>query len=273
MFNFSTTQVINNITDLWSKTVGAADGVTVGYRHLAKTNIVSSFFKAPTNGTTATATFTAGEITAIFATPGTYRLVIESSLSAGAQSAAFDRWDVYKGKPFYAEFTTTAALTTAAGLGAVLSPAVKNLVGSFDDGRPVASVNATTGVITASSPYVIFNEVHFELLQADGSFSQVGVSKSASGTEPFGTSWYLLKNLRLPTCEAVRLGALHKDERPIDGKLYSQYIVVMEVDRDFTGPSAVGQKMKSRTEHVFWVSEDANTAFAAEWTKAGFAVA
>jgi hypothetical protein len=77
------------------------------------------------------------------------------------------------------------------------------------------------------------------------------------GVNGFGTYSQLLKDLRLPTANHNHWLSVQKDEMPIVGALYTQYII------NYYAPStanpsftAVGNRSMSETTHVFWVKND-----------------
>lgn len=86
-------------------------------------------------------------------------------------------------------------------------------------------------------------------------------TKLVSGAEPFGSAWYITKNLRLPTSSNTRFMAINSDERPIDGASYDQYTFTYQAPRDIYGQSAVGQMMTSETQHIIYVKNDLSSAF------------
>ena len=77
------------------------------------------------------------------------------------------------------------------------------------------------------------------------------------GKNGFGTYSQLLKDLRLPTANHNHWLSVQKDEMPIVGSIYTQYII------NYYAPStanpsftAVGNRSMSETTHVFWVKND-----------------
>lgn len=77
------------------------------------------------------------------------------------------------------------------------------------------------------------------------------------GVNGFGTYSQLLKDLRLPTAAHNNWLSVQKDEMPVVGAIYHQYII------NYYAPStanpsftAVGNRSMSETTHVFWVRED-----------------
>lgn len=84
------------------------------------------------------------------------------------------------------------------------------------------------------------------------------------GVNGFGTYSQLLKDLRLPTAAHNYWLSVQKDEMPVVGSVYTQYII------NYYAPStanpsftAVGNRSMSATTHVFWVRED----LVEEWEK------
>lgn len=87
------------------------------------------------------------------------------------------------------------------------------------------------------------------------------------GMNGFGDTAWLINNFKLPTYVNTNWMALHQDERPVPGKLYNQFTLHAVADRgELTGMGAVGQKMASKTTHVFYVASDLSAAFEAELT-------
>jgi hypothetical protein len=83
------------------------------------------------------------------------------------------------------------------------------------------------------------------------------VTEIKKGRNGFGTYSQLLKDLRLPTAVHNHWLSVQKDEMPIVGALYTQYII------NYYAPStanpsftAIGNRSMSETTHVFWVKSD-----------------
>lgn len=84
-----------------------------------------------------------------------------------------------------------------------------------------------------------------------------GVIVNQEGRNGFGTYSQLIKDLRLPTGVHSNLLSVNKDEMPIVGAVYTQYII------NYYAPStanpsftAVGNRSMSETTHVFWIKSD-----------------
>ena len=84
-----------------------------------------------------------------------------------------------------------------------------------------------------------------------------GVKLVKAGVNGFGTYSQLLKDLRLPTPAHTGWNSVQKDEMPVVGAVYTQYIINYYAP-SMANPSftAVGNRSMSETTHVFWVKND-----------------
>ena len=100
--------------------------------------------------------------------------------------------------------------------------------------------------------------VDFELNHKE----DAAVSLVKAGVNGFGTYSQLLKDLRLPTAVHNHWLSVQKDEMPIVGALYTQYIISYYAPST-ANPSftAVGNRSMSETTHVFWVKKDLVSAW------------
>lgn len=92
---------------------------------------------------------------------------------------------------------------------------------------------------------------------ADVYAANTGVELVKAGVNGFGTYSQLIKDLRLPTAPNNYWLSTNKNEMPIVGSLYTQYII------NYYAPStanpsftAIGNRSMSETTHVFWVKND-----------------
>ena len=92
--------------------------------------------------------------------------------------------------------------------------------------------------------------------------TKTGVTLNNAGVNGFGTYSQLLKDLRLPTTAHTGWNSVQKDEMPVVGAVYTQYIINYYAP-SMANPSftAVGNRSMSETTHVFWVKSDQVTAF------------
>lgn len=104
-----------------------------------------------------------------------------------------------------------------------------------------------------------------EGMGADAYVAQTGVTLVNPGVNGFGTYSQLLKDLRLPTANHNYWLSVQKDEMPVVGAVYTQYIISYYAPST-ANPSftAVGNRSMSETTHVFWVRED----LIEDWEKA-----
>lgn len=92
--------------------------------------------------------------------------------------------------------------------------------------------------------------------------TKTGVTLVNAGKNGFGTYSQLIKDLRLPTAAHTGWNSVQKDEMPVVGATYDQYIITYYAPST-ANPSftAVGNRSMSETTHVFWVKSDLVT----EW--------
>lgn len=95
--------------------------------------------------------------------------------------------------------------------------------------------------------------------------AKTGVKLVNPGVNGFGTYSQLTKDLRLPTAAHTHWTSVTKDERPIVGEVYTQYIISYYAPST-SNPSftAVGNRSMSETTHVFWVKSDLVTDWETE---------
>jgi hypothetical protein len=88
------------------------------------------------------------------------------------------------------------------------------------------------------------------------------VTLKNAGKNGFGTYSQLLKDLRLPTAVHNNWLSVQKDEMPVVGAIYDQYIITYYAP-SMANPSftAVGNRSMSETTHVFWVKHELATAW------------
>lgn len=197
---------------------------------------------------------------------GVYRLTLDV-LSLGSYPADYNRWAINKGKPFYIEvnLATTAANGNAFAV-AILPQLKSGLVKSngtvIQDVAITDTASGTTGsiILTAASEYLRFKTAKIEsylvdpIVAGEYYFQDYLVGATTTpGVEGFGTSWYLTKNFRIPTDEAIRFMGLDQDERPIVGVLYNQYTIAYDAKRNIGSQDIVGSLLSSHTDHILYI--------------------
>ena len=192
----------------------------------------------------------------------------------------YNRFDIFNGKPFVVQFMIPASANTVvkvrdyvnetitAGITKAGVTEVKLSVDKTKDG--VAGTEITTITVTATLFSQVFDKITIsELTPIQGATygedyeSKVVVSGVlvVKAKEPFGSAWWITKNLRLPTEANTRFMAVNKEERPIDGAKYNQYFFQYKQARNINGLSVVGQETTSITEHIVYVISDQASAF------------
>jgi len=202
---------------------------------------------------------------------GVYRLNL-SVIMSGAYPITYDRWAINKGKPFYVEVNmaatadaTTFATVFAAGVTAGLIKFNGEVINDI-----VVTASGANIVITGANEYQRFKYAAIENYVLDPiygdtyDFSAYAVGAvTTPGKEGFGTSWYLTKNVRIPTQEATRFFGEDQDERPVIGSVYNQYVLKYVAQRNIGSLDYVGGQGVSNTDHILWVPQTLASTFEA----------
>ena len=274
-------QTENILNDLNSVKTAAALGLTAGSgfglrngRFYNVANIVGKTVKRTAATAAALEKWTIAMPDVLTWGSDVYRIVIDVRLTSVRSD--YNRYSVYKGKPFYVEFTVPSTANTD-------DLANASIVKDINDGlkrngvtdltvAAVAAGEGNNGSITVEGtfPAQVFDAVLIQKLvdtstssySSDPNFTTVVEgTKTTAGAEAFGSAWYILKNLRIPTTWNTRFEGLDSDEKPVDGASYNQYAFTYAVARDIFGTSAVGEQITSQTQHIIYVKSDLVTAF------------
>ena len=208
---------------------------------------------------------------------GIYRILLYIKLS-GSNNSYFANDFVFKGKPLAYEYESTAgtAADIATGLAAAITKETRRFGSKYIKATVVNSDELTIEAVGPDAAYELFTQAELQKFDANYNSALIGgeYRKVAGATvtntpckNPFGTYWQIMKDLRLPTADALRFGAIVADDRPALGGVYTQFIIYMCVDRGIMGGDAVGEITKSVTAHSIWVPKDAANDFAALLTK------
>lgn len=297
MFQFTTTNVINSNKDLttgkplWSAQEAAGDKpASLHVKRVNKfiaTNIVAIYKAEAHDAENAKVTL---DFSQVNGTAGdVFRLHIYVGLSQASQSSLYANDLQWKGKPFSVDFVWG---DSAADTVTKLVKTINKYAAMVYNKKMLNVTNSGTYItIEATDEYQRFRFVNIEKFDADayhgmGEYnvvrslddlteadSNAEVTATAEGyfqgKEGFGTYPFLLHNLRLPTYARNRWLALNQDETPIVGAKYNQYTIYYCVNRGILGDNAVGDLVKSRTTHVFYVKQDLATDFEAALAKVG----
>lgn len=199
------------------------------------------------------------------------RLTLDTTLS-GSVAGAYSRWAINQGKPSFSEYYVETAPASVAALATALRDSFNRNLGPNAD--VVVTSTATSLILTAKDEYSRLHDAALELITAPDLRGEVTIAVlrkatiTTPGMEGFGTSWFITKNLRLPTIENTRFMGTLLDERPIADSIYDQYTIDMQVLRNITGQGAVGQLITSKTIHVIYVLHSQAAAFEALVTSA-----
>ena len=297
MFQFTTTNVINSNKDLttgkplWSAQEAAGDKpASLHVKRVNKfiaTNIVAIYKAEAHDAENAKVTL---DFSQVNGTAGdVFRLHIYVGLSQASQSSLYANDLQWKGKPFSVDFVWG---DSAADTVTKLVKTINKYAAMVYNKKMLNVTNSGTYItIEATDEYQRFRFVNIEKFDADAYYgmgeynvvrslddlteadSNAEVTATAEGyfqgKEGFGTYPFLLHNLRLPTYARNRWLALNQDETPIVGAKYNQYTIYYCVNRGILGDNAVGDLVKSRTTHVFYVKQDLATDFEAALAKVG----
>jgi hypothetical protein len=263
MFNWTTTTLINELPFVNDKEEGK---VRIG-KHLFEKRWVESIRKAEGhNFELCEASVDLSKID--FGTAKVARLYIYVGLDGSEESIYANDW-YRKGMPLSVSF--------AVGAAADMAKAIEDTVKTFNvftKVKKVLDVKAEGSVLTIKGTHEHQRLQKIAILVGDAKSilgEEVAVveyergRKEAAdvitivnpGVNGFGTYSQLLKDLRLPTAVHNHWLSVQKDEMPIVGALYTQYIITYYAP-SMANPSftAVGNRSMSETTHVFWVKSD-----------------
>lgn len=209
---------------------------------------------------------------------GIYRISLRLRQVGNVTSVYANAASAFNIKPIHIEFKGNSSASTAA----------ENLVKSIKFYQanlyPFIKCEKTSDnkvIITAADEYVVFDKAVLEkLTSAETSvypddqnvYSEVSKATITNGKEGFGTYTNIMKNLRLPTLEALRFGSPTQEELPEIGALYNQYTLEYCKDRGILGSDVVGDTVTSITHHVFFVKQSLAPAFEQVMKDAGLTV-
>lgn len=301
MFKFSSTHVINSNKDFYvndKATDGQGESVSEGSfvvganAKFYKENVTKIRKATPVEAQTEIVKVTVPALTA----DALCRLYLYVRSVDNADPLYANDW-IYKGKPFSIEFK--AGSSAAASAANIVKNANKWI--NFVFGKKVIKVTNSSADVTlevVSDTDLRFYKIEIQEFvpatasndyaasyYADGGFetkagwsassqveydTELEVEVTQAGNSGFGTSNYLLKNLRLPTNANTGFMSINQmaEEMPVAGGKYTQYIITQCTERpEVQGISVIGQYNKSITTHVLWVLDSAVSAVEAGLAK------
>ena len=200
------------------------------------------------------------------------RLYIYVGLDGSEESIYANDW-YRKGMPLSVSF----AVGTAAEMAKAIEDTVKTF-NVFTKVKKVLDVTANGDVLTIKGTHehqrlqkiAILVEDTDSVLHEEKVITEYIANRKDStaitivnaGVNGFGTYSQLSKDLRLPTAAHNSWLSVQKDEMPIVGALYTQYIITYYAPST-SNPSftAVGNRSMSESTHVYWVKNDLVTAW------------
>ena len=286
MFNWTTTTLVNELPHMVTEKDGKA--LRIG-KHLFEKRWVESIRKAVGHPMElCKATLDMAKVKTAIADAKVARLYIYVGLEGSEESIYANDW-YRKGMPLSVSF----ANATAAEMAKAIEDTVKkfnvftkvkkvldvkadgdNLIieGTHEHQRLMKiAVLVGDGEIVGEEVPVLewtLNEANYQATKEGGAAAYVtktGVTLDKAGVNGFGTYSQLLKDLRLPTAVHNSWLSVQKDEMPVVGATYTQYIITYYAPST-ANPSftAVGNRSMSETTHVFWVKSDLVTAWEAK---------
>jgi hypothetical protein len=274
MFNWTTTTLINEIPENLIKDFGNGK-LRIG-KHLFEKRWVESIRKAKGEDyKLCKASLDMAKVKEFVGNATVARLYIYVGLEGSEESIYANDW-YRKGMPLSVSF----AISDPSVMAKAIEDTVKKF-NIFTKVKKVLNVTANGGLLTIEGTHehqrlqkiAIFVDTNEKIgeekavlswdlsecryLTNDVYKTTTGVDLIEAGKNGFGTYSQLLKDLRLPTAVHNHWLSVQKDEMPIVGATYTQYII------NYYAPStanpsftAIGNRSMSETTHVFWVKSD-----------------
>ena len=285
MFNWTTTTLINEIPENFIAVPKDKNGNDIEGRlrmgkHLFEKRWVESIRKAPyQEAVVCKATLDLGMVKDAvnkkesIKNATVARLYIYVGLEGSEESIYANDW-YRKGMPLSVSFSLE---NTPADMAKAIEDTVKKF-NVFTKVKKVLEVAANGSKLTIAGTHEHQRIEKIQVLVEVGAGEEVAVvdyelRKRSDRDEPavsdvivgkngFGTYSQLLKDLRLPTAVNNHWLSVNKNEMPIVGANYNQYIITYYAPST-ANPSftAVGNRSMSETTHVFWVKSDLEGAF------------
>ena len=267
MFNWTTTTLINELPNI--EEVGTGK-LRIGHKLFEKRWVETIRKAEGHNYELCEAELDLGAVQ--LGTAKVARLYIYVGLDGSEESIYANDW-YRKGMPLSVSF----AVGTAAEMAKAIEDTVKTF-NVFTKVKKVLDVTADGGVLTIKGTHehqrlqkiAILVEDTDSVLHEEKVITEYIANRKESdaitivnaGVNGFGTYSQLSKDLRLPTAVHNSWLSVQKDEMPIVGALYTQYIITYYAPST-SNPSftAVGNRSMSESTHVYWVKNDLVTAW------------
>ena len=271
MFNWTTTTVINELPFINDKEAGK---LRIG-KHLFEKRWVESIRKAEGHDyklCEATVDLNAVD----FGTAKVARLYIYVGLEGSEESIYANDW-YRKGMPLSVSFAVGAAADMAKAIEDTVKTfnvftKVKKVLDVKAEGTKV-TIKGTheyqrlqkIAILVEDTTSVFGEEKELVVYERNRKAAEGVVTIVEPGVNGFGNYSQLVKDLRLPTAVHNNWLSVQKDEMPVVGAIYTQYIITYYAPST-ANPSftAIGNRSMSETTHVFWVKNDLVEAWEAK---------
>ena len=267
MYQFTTTSVINSATDSSgvAKYAGALTYFDVKrVNKFLKANIVSINKRPYQAGVKEIAQITVPTLTA----NKVARLTVDLRLSQSTNSEYASTYLYFK-KPIDVEIIASA---TAATDAAAFVTQLNTLKDRFGYTYITASASGATITLTAKDNNQRFHSVivseqtaNTESITMWDYVTKATGSVTTAGKLGFGDDEWMIKAIQIPTMENTRFFGINKEERPVLGGNYSEYVIRYNVTKDHEDGIVVGAN--SITTHVFYVLSSLVSGFETELAK------
>jgi hypothetical protein len=191
----------------------------------------------------------------------------------GADPYIYSRPWKDKGIPFWIDFTVTSKDTGATIAQKVANVIKKDHLFLVDKDLISVSVDGAKLTLTGENEFQRIKKVTLSVAELTQEYpdlvselGETGITLDKQGKNGFGTYSQIIKDLRLPTAMNSQWLHLRQVETPIVGAIYDQYIIDYCAPSVNDGLQAVGQRMETFTQHVFWVRHD--DTLISEWESA-----
>lgn len=192
----------------------------------------------------------------------------------GAEPYIYSTPWTQKGMPFWLEFTVKSGDGADVIAKNVANIIKKNHLFLCDHDLIKVTVSGNTLVLEGATEYQRFKSISISTFGTDAEFadkvaeidpkttevasSATGIVIDERGKNGFGTYSQIVKDLRLPTAANYQWTHIRQVETPIVGAIYDEYIIDYAAPATNDSLQAVGHRMTTNTQHVFWVKNDTN---------------
>lgn len=275
MYQFTTTNIINSSLDSNGSTAkfrGSATSLSVSrVGKFLKDNILSISKRAYRAGVLEVAKVTIPTVTAGLV----IRLDIDVRLSEQTDSEYANAYLYFK-KPVFVEVVATGTPATDA---TALKNQINGLKDRFGFSYITAGVSGSDVTFTATN----FNQRFFDIkvLKEGTSYNTIidpqyvdvtnsTFSVTTAGKLGFGDDDWMARRIMLPTLDNSRYFGVSKDERPVLGGNYTEYVLRYKIQKD---PSdGIVAEGYSVTTHIFYVLSSLTSAFEAAIVSTGVVI-